>query len=125
MDGIGDEFRDKDVVIGCIADGAAYDTYGEGEGGDGGNEVVGADYGCYDGGGDNYAADTEAGEDEEAPGAVESICFERGECADACCMDVSLRIFDGLKRMEGVRRTSCHNDGARNHQLSIVPPEHA
>jgi len=38
--GVGDEFVDEDVVVGCVADGAADDADGEGEGGDGGDEVL-------------------------------------------------------------------------------------
>jgi len=38
--GVGDEFVDEDVVVGCVANGAADDADGEGEGGDGGDEVL-------------------------------------------------------------------------------------
>lgn len=37
---VGDEFGDEDVVVNCVADAAADDADGEGEGGDGGDEVL-------------------------------------------------------------------------------------
>lgn len=40
MFGVGDEFVHEDVVVGRVADGAADDADGEGEGGDGGDEVL-------------------------------------------------------------------------------------
>lgn len=48
MDGIGDEFLDEDVVVDGVADGAADDADGEGEGGDGSDEIVRTDYGGDD-----------------------------------------------------------------------------
>lgn len=36
------------VVVDCVADGAADDPYGEGESGNGGDEIVWADDGCDD-----------------------------------------------------------------------------
>lgn len=71
--GVGDEFVDEDVVIDRVADDAADDADGEGEGGDGGDEVVRADDGGDDGGGDDDATNAEAGEDEEAPELVEVV----------------------------------------------------
>ena len=70
MDGVGDEFLDEDVVVGGVADGAADDADGEREGGDGRDEVVGADDGRHDGGWDDDAADAETGEDQQAPERV-------------------------------------------------------
>ena len=45
LGGSGDEARDEDVVVDAVADAAADDADGEGEGCDGGDEVVGADDG--------------------------------------------------------------------------------
>ena len=64
VDGVGDEFVVEDVVVDGVAHRAADDADGEGEGRDGGDEVVGADDGCDDGGGDDDAADAETGENE-------------------------------------------------------------
>ena len=107
VDGVGDEFGDEDVVVGRVADGAAEDADGEGEGGDGGDEVlrglcmlvsrvgrwgkggkgigtyVWADDGGDDGCWDNDAADSEAGEDKETPGPVEGIGSQASKGADA------------------------------------------
>ncbi len=74
---------DEDVEVGRVADGAADDADAEGEGGDGGDEVVGADDGGDDGGWDDDAADAEAGEDEEAPDLVEVVDAGDGERAAA------------------------------------------
>ena len=38
--GVGDEFGDEHVVVGGVADGAADDAHGEGDGCDGGDEVL-------------------------------------------------------------------------------------
>ncbi len=48
VDCVGSEFGYEDVVVGRVADAAADYADGEGERGDGGDEVVGADYGGYD-----------------------------------------------------------------------------
>lgn len=40
VDGVGDEFREEDVVVGCVADGAPNDADGEGEGCNGCDEVL-------------------------------------------------------------------------------------
>lgn len=40
MDGVGGEFVDEDVVVGCVANGAADDADGESEGRDGGDEIL-------------------------------------------------------------------------------------
>ena len=37
---VGNEFVDEDIVVGCVANGTADDTNGEGKGRDGGNEIL-------------------------------------------------------------------------------------
>ncbi len=75
MNGVGHEFVDEYVVVCCVADGATDDADCERERGNGGYEVVGTDDCGDDGGGDNDAANAEATEDEESPGAVKRIYF--------------------------------------------------
>lgn len=79
MGGHGDKLVEKDVVVDAVADGATNNTDGEGEGGDGGDEVVGANDGCDDGGRDDDAADPQAGKDKEAPELVEVVDAADGE----------------------------------------------
>lgn len=50
------EFVYEDVVVDCVADCSAEDSDCKGEGGDGGDELVWADYCGDDGGGDDDAA---------------------------------------------------------------------
>jgi hypothetical protein len=76
---IGDEFRNKNVVVGCVAYGAADDANGEGEGGNGTDEVVRADDSSDDGGRDDDAADTKTCENKEAPEFVEVVNFSVGD----------------------------------------------
>lgn len=76
--GVGDEFVEEDVVVDGVADRAADDADGKGQGCDCGDEVVGADDGGDDGGWDDDAADAEAGEDEEAPECVEVVDASTG-----------------------------------------------
>lgn len=83
FDGIGDEFLDKNVVVGGVANSAADDTNGQGEGSDGGNEVIGADDGGHDGGGHNYAANAQPSEHQEAPDFVEVVDTGDGDRAAA------------------------------------------
>lgn len=83
IDGVWDEFVVKDVIVGCIADGAANDANGESEGGDRGNEVVGADDGGDNGGRDDDAADAETSENEKTPSAVQRVCVEGCECSNS------------------------------------------
>lgn len=64
-DGVLGELLDEDIVVDCVADGTSQDTDTEGEGGDGGDEVVGTDDGCDDGGGDDDTTNTETRDDEE------------------------------------------------------------
>ena len=40
MNGIGEEFGEEDVVVGCVADGATDHADGEGEGCDGCDEIL-------------------------------------------------------------------------------------
>lgn len=104
VDCIGGEFGDEDVVVGCVADGAADDADGQGEGCDGGDQVlkgrvscgermeygngvetyVWANDGRDDGSWDDDAADSETGEDKETPGSVERVGFQTSKSADAC-----------------------------------------
>ena len=101
--GVGDEFGDEDVVVCGVADGAADDADGEGQGGDGGDQVVGADDGRHDGGGDDDAADAQAREHEEAPHLVEVIRGGRGQATAA----------------------GRHQHGRDDHELLVVAAEHA
>jgi len=84
VDRVGHEFVDEYVVVGCVADRATNHTNCERERADGGYEVVGTDDCGDDGGGDNDASNAEATEDEQSPGAVKRIYFQRGESADSC-----------------------------------------
>ena len=95
---------DEDVEVGRVADGAADDADAEGEGGDGGDEVVGADDGGDDGGWDDDAADAEAGEDEETPDLVEVVDAGDGERAAPWIVSVCV----GWKVMRG--RTGSHQN---------------
>jgi hypothetical protein len=73
FDGIGDEFLDKNVVVGGVADSAADDANRQGESSDGGNEVIGADDGSHDGGWHNYAANAQPSKDQKAPDFVKVV----------------------------------------------------
>jgi hypothetical protein len=81
--GVGNELVDEDVVVDAITDGASDHADGEGEGCDGGDEVVGADDCGDDGGGDDDTANPEAGEDENAPQGVEVEAVGACECTTA------------------------------------------
>ena len=81
--GVGDEFADKDVVVGCVPNDTADDANSEGEGRDGGDQIVGTDDCADDGGGDDDAADAKAGEDEEAEDCVQVVDARDGEGATA------------------------------------------
>ena len=72
--GIGHEFVVEDVVVDRVADRPADDADGEGQGGDGGDEVVWADDGGDDTSGDDDATDAKSGENQQAPGAIERVC---------------------------------------------------
>ena len=91
MDGVGDEFLDEDVVVGGVADGTADDTDREGEGGDGGDEVVGADNGRHDGSGYHNTADAETREDQETPELVQIVDSGIREGAAAWGLFISFR----------------------------------
>ena len=69
----GDELVEEDVVVDAVADGTANDADGEGESGDGGDEVIWANDGCDDGGGNDDAADSETCENKEAPELIEVV----------------------------------------------------
>lgn len=71
--GVGEELGDEDVVVSRVADAAADNAHREGEGGDGGDEVVRTDDCGHDGGGDDDAAYAEAGEDEQASHLVQVV----------------------------------------------------
>jgi hypothetical protein len=81
--GVGHEFVDEDIVVDAVADAATDDANGKGERGHCGDEVVGADDGCYDGGGDDDAADPETGEDEDTPKLVEVVAGSAGKSSAA------------------------------------------
>ena len=68
-----DEFVDEDVIVYSVTDDTSDDADGKGEGGDGGDEVVGADDRCDDRGRDDDAANAEACKDEEAPELMKVI----------------------------------------------------
>ena len=94
MNGVGDEFLDEDVIVRGVADGTADDADGEGEGGDCGDEVVGANDGRHDGGGHHNTADSEAREDQETPELVQIVDSRVGEGAAAWEVFVSFRQSD-------------------------------
>lgn len=83
LDSIWHEFLDKDIVVGRVADGTTDDADGQRKGGDGGDEVVGADDGGHDRGWDDDTANAETREDQEAPDFVEVIDTCDGEGAAA------------------------------------------
>lgn len=98
--GVGDKFVDEDVVVGRVADGAADDADGEGEGRDGGDEVLwgglvkqdfggpwfGGTYVWADDGGDDRGwndntANADAGKNEKTPDLVEIVDAGDGEAS--------------------------------------------
>lgn len=83
VDSVGYELGDEDVVVDCVADGAADYADGEGECGDGGDQVVWADDCRDDRGGHDDAADAEAGKDEKTPESVEIVDASAGKGAAA------------------------------------------
>lgn len=103
--GDGDELVVEDVVVDGEADGTAKDADGEGKGGDGGDEVVGADDCGDDGAGDNDAANAEAGDDKEAVDGVEVVHFDDGHAAGSWRkFDVRRRGFgEGLRGLAAYR----------------------
>lgn len=87
MNRIGDKFLDEDVVVHGVADSPANDTNGQGKGGHGSNEIIGAYDGGHDGGRDNNAANAKTGKNQEAPECVEVVDAGDGERAASWDID--------------------------------------
>lgn len=77
------ELVHEHVVIHCIANCAAQDTNSEGEGSNGGDEFIRTNDCGDDRGGDDDAADTETGNDEDGVHDVEIVFVESGHGATA------------------------------------------